>query len=172
MYSLVILEVTCFFTPVQPLSDFYQQGVTRRDWSGLSAHEKLELRTTLYRWVLERHSNIPYFVRNKVFAFYNSDNHPLTSLLQAVQLVVHIGRSDWPREYAEFYDNILSLISSGSTTLGLLFLQTVSEEFGASRNDVLSQRKEELKVLLLQYVPQTFTLLTGMYFPLKLTVHC
>lgn len=86
---------------------------------------------------------------------------------QAVQLVVHIARSDWPEKYPEFYNNILMLISSpsaSSATLGLLFLQTTSEELGTPRDDLLSGRKAELKQRLLQLVPQTLAILTGSCF--------
>ena len=79
-------------------------------------------------------------------------------------MVVHIARSDWPDKYPDFYNNVLSLVSSTSppsTVLGLLFLQTASEELGTPRDNVLSSRKRELKERLLQLVPQTLLLLTG-----------
>ena len=85
-------------------------------------------------------------------------------LFQAIQLVVHIARCDWPDKYPDFYSNILSLVSSPSpstTVVGLLFLQTASEELGTPRDDVLSSRKTELKQRLLHFVPQTLSVLTG-----------
>ena len=78
--------------------------------------------------------------------------------------MVHIARTDWPEKYPEFYDTILMLVSSAdvpSTTLGLLFLQTASEELATPRDDLLSSRKAELKQLLLQLVPNTLLILTG-----------
>ena len=86
-------------------------------------------------------------------------------LFQAIQLVVHIARCDWPDKYPDFYSNILSLVSSPSpstTVVGLLFLQTASEELGTPRDDVLSSRKTELKQRLLHFVPQTLSVLTGL----------
>lgn len=80
--------------------------------------------------------------------------------------MVHIARSDWPEKYPEFYSNVLMLVShpnASSTILGLLFLQTTSEELGTSRNDLLSSRKSELKQRLLQLVPQTLSILTGIF---------
>jgi len=78
--------------------------------------------------------------------------------------VVHIARTDWPEKYPEFYNNVLMLVSSPNTSLtilGLLFLQTTSEELGTPRNDLLSSRKCELKSRLIQLVPQTLAILTG-----------
>lgn len=81
-----------------------------------------------------------------------------------MQLVVHIARTDWPEKYPEFFNDILILISStnsSSTILGLLFLQTTSEELGSPRDNLPFSRKAELKQRLLQFVPQTLTILTG-----------
>ena len=114
----------------------------------MTCAEQLELRSTLYHWLLDRHQECPYFIRNK-----------------AVQLVVHIGRCDWPERFPEFYNNILMLVSSANTPtaiLGLLFLQTTSEELGTPRDDLLSSRKAELKQRLLQLVPHTLSILTGL----------
>ncbi len=88
----------------------------------------------------------------------------LLILLQAVQLIVHIARSDWPDKYPDFYNNILLQISSSNTSttiLGLLFLQTASEELGTPRDGLLHSRKFDLKQRLLQLVPQTLVVLTG-----------
>ena len=86
---------------------------------------------------------------------------------QAVQLIVHIARSDWPDRYPDFFNNILALVSSvnlPSRILGLLFLQTASEELGTPRDDLLSGRKSELKQRMLQLVPQILSLLSGNLF--------
>ena len=156
MFSLTVLE-----------------GFITKGWHGLSSEEQIELRTTLYHWILENHSTSPYFIRNKVFFFLSSSfdassmsNFSFTQylLFQAIQLVVHIARCDWPDKYPDFYSNILSLVSSPSpstTVVGLLFLQTASEELGTPRDDVLSSRKTELKQRLLHFVPQTLSVLTG-----------
>jgi len=131
MFSLTVLE-----------------GLITKGWNGLSNEEQLELRTTLYHWILEKHSTSPYFIRNK-----------------AIQLIIHIARCDWPEKYPDFYNNILTLIASPSPStavIGLLFLQTASEELGTPRDDVLSSRKTALKQRLLQFVPQTLRVLTGL----------
>lgn len=124
------------------------EGFISRGWASLSSPEQLELRSALYQWLLERHQHCPYFIRNK-----------------AVQLVVHIARSDWPDRFPDFFNNVLALVaspSSPSAVLGLLFLQTASEELGTPRDDLLSSRKAELKQRLLQLVPQTLSVLTGL----------
>jgi hypothetical protein len=51
--------------------------------------------------------------------------------------------------------------SSSSTILGLLFLQTASEELGTPRDGLLSIRKAELNQRLLQLIPQILAILTG-----------
>ena len=81
-----------------------------------------------------------------------------------MQLVVHIARSDWPQKYPDFFNDVLMQVSSSSsssTILGLLFLQTTSEELGTPRDGLLSSRKAELKQRLLQLIPQIMAILTG-----------
>ena len=55
----------------------------------------------------------------------------------------------------------ISSSNSSSTILGLLFLQTASEELGTPRDGLLHSRKADLKQRLLQLVPQTLAVLTG-----------
>jgi hypothetical protein len=43
-----------------------KQGVITKGWTGLSNGDQVELRTTLYHWLLEKHQFAPYFIRNKV----------------------------------------------------------------------------------------------------------
>ncbi|XP_057374347.1 exportin-6-like [Daphnia carinata] len=124
------------------------EGFITKGWNGLSSEEQIELRTTLCHWLLEKHQFSPYFIRNK-----------------AVQLVVHIARSDWPQKYPDFFTDVLMLVSSpntSSTILGLLFLQTASEELGTPRDGLLYSRKAELKQRLLQLIPNTLAILTGL----------
>lgn len=124
------------------------EGFITKGWCGLSNEEQLEIRNTLYHWILERHITSPYFVRNK-----------------AILLIIQIARCDWPDRYPDFYSNILTLVTSPSPStavIGLLFIQTASEELGTPRDNVLSSRKAELKQRLLQLVPQTLSVLTGL----------
>ena len=86
------------------------------------------------------------------------------SFYQAILLIIQIARCDWPDRYPDFYSNILTLVTSPSPStavIGLLFIQTASEELGTPRDNVLSSRKAELKQRLLQLVPQTLSVLTG-----------
>lgn len=86
------------------------------------------------------------------------------SFSQAILLIIQIARCDWPDRYPDFYSNILTLVTSPSPStaiIGLLFIQTASEELGTPRDNVLSSRKAELKQRLLQLVPQTLSVLTG-----------
>lgn len=91
--------------------------------------------------------------------------------LQAIQLIVYISRTDWPEKYPDFFADILALISSPSTSstiLGLLFLQTTSEELGTPKDNLLYSRRIELKQRLLEHVPQTLAILTGIIIKLNL----
>lgn len=90
-----------------------------------------------------------------------------------MQLVVHIARSDWPQKYPDFLNDVLMLVSSSnssSTILGLLFLQTASEELGTPRDGLLYSRKAELKQRLLQLIPNTLAILTGIHVVLIRTM--
>jgi hypothetical protein len=51
-----------------------------------------------------------------------------------------------------------------TTVLGLVFLQTASEELVCPWEDLSVSRKEELRRLFLAHIPQVFTILTGIDF--------
>ena len=152
MYCLTVLEVSGTWKNARTCqSDLnlscLSQGFITKGWGGLTSSEQKQLLDTLYHWIREKHHLVPFFIRNK-----------------AVQLVVHVARSDWPSKYPEFYNDILQLISSpdpSCAVLGLLFLQTASEELGTPRDDLLSARKAELKQQLLRLVPDTLSVLSG-----------
>ena len=74
---------------------------------GLDTETKTQIRTTLTSFLLERHAQLLYFVKNKL-----------------AKLIVDVGRHDWPHFYPDFMDNIFSLIQTPSTSLlGLVLLQ-------------------------------------------------
>nr|CAD7264735.1 unnamed protein product [Timema shepardi] len=117
-----------------------------KQWLGLMWEERAQLKATLYQLTLENHHTVPHFIRNKL-----------------VKLVVDIARLDWPHFYPDFFTNILQLIqSSDNTTLGLIFLLTASEELVYPWEDLSVARKDELKRLLLAYMPQVFNILTAL----------
>ena len=105
-----------------------------------------------------------YLLETTTRILTRDSRHKQLPFFQAIQLIIHIARCDWPEKYPDFYNNILTLIASPSPStavIGLLFLQTASEELGTPRDDVLSSRKTALKQRLLQFVPQTLRVLTG-----------
>ncbi|XP_021927529.1 exportin-6 isoform X3 [Zootermopsis nevadensis] len=117
-----------------------------KQWLGLMWEERAQLKATLYQFSLEHHQSAPNFIRNKL-----------------VKLVVDIARLDWPHFYPDFFYNILQLIQAPDTTvLGLVFLQTASEELVCPWEDLSVSRKEELRRLLLAHIPQVFSILTGL----------
>nr|CAD7198069.1 unnamed protein product [Timema douglasi] len=125
---------------------FLSQKLITKQWLGLMWEERAQLKATLYQLTLENHHTVPHFIRNKL-----------------VKLVVDIARLDWPHFYPDFFTNILQLIQSpDNTTLGLIFLLTASEELVYPWEDLSVARKDELKRLLLAYMPQVFNILTAL----------
>ncbi len=92
----------------------------------------------------EHHRAAPPYIKNKL-----------------VKLIVDIARTDWPHFFHDFYVNILDMIrSKGTEALGLTMLLIASEELATPREDVATQRREELTKLLGQEVPQTMAAIT------------
>ncbi|XP_049807007.1 exportin-6-B isoform X3 [Schistocerca nitens] len=118
-----------------------------KQWLGLMWDERAQIKSMLYQFALEHHNTVPNFIRNKL-----------------VKLVVDIARLDWPHFYPDFFTNILQLIQNPETTvLGLVFLQTASEELVCPWEDLSISRKEELRRLLLAHIPQVFSILTNLF---------
>lgn len=72
------------------------QNIINKQWVGLMPEERTEIRSTLYRFVLENHKVAPYYIRNKL-----------------VKLVVDIARLSWPHFYPDFFTNVLSVSVAG-----------------------------------------------------------
>ncbi|XP_071128890.1 exportin-6-like [Mytilus edulis] len=121
------------------------ENMINRQWIGLSAEDKLVIRSTLNQFLLEHHTKVPNYIRNKL-----------------VKVIVDIGRIDWPHFYPDFLSNILQLTSQTDTVLlGVIILQTVSEELATPREDLSMARKEELQRLLIIQVPNILSLLNN-----------
>ncbi|KAK3089908.1 hypothetical protein FSP39_007563 [Pinctada imbricata] len=121
------------------------ENLINRQWLGFPSQDKLEIRSTLNRFLLEHHDHVPSYIRNKL-----------------VKLVVDIGRIDWPHFYPDFFSSILQLSSQSETViLGILLLHTASEELAAPREDLSMARKEELQRLLLTQVPSVLSILNN-----------
>ena len=69
------------------------QKLINHQWVGLEAADKMEIRTVLNTFLLEKHNSLESFLRNKL-----------------VKLVVDIGRLDWPHFYPDFFSSILQVI--------------------------------------------------------------
>lgn len=121
------------------------ENVINKQWMGYSGTDKMDIRSTLNQYLYAHHNKVPSFIRNKL-----------------VKLVVDIGRSDWPHFYPDFFSSILQLVQESETTaLGVILLQTTSEELTAPREDLSMVRKEELHRLLLTQVPTVLNLLNN-----------
>ena len=72
---------------------FYQfQGIVNHLWSSLAGTEQHDLRQFLVELLTTRSSNLSLFIRNKL-----------------IQVVVLIGRVDWPHAYPEFMTLIMQV---------------------------------------------------------------
>ncbi|XP_045213258.2 exportin-6-like [Mercenaria mercenaria] len=121
------------------------ENLITKQWVGFSAEDKREIRMLLNQYLLEHHTKVPSFIRNKL-----------------VKLVVDVGKIDWPHFYPDFFSSILQLVQQSETTsLGIILLHTASEELAVPREDLSMSRKEELHKLLLQQVPTILTLLNN-----------
>lgn len=120
-------------------------NLINKQWVVMVGMDRLEIRSTLYKLLLNHHKDFPNFVRNKL-----------------VKLIVDIGRLDWPHFYPDFFPNIIQLVQQPETVnLGLVMLLTTSEELICPREDLCVARKDELYRLLLQQVPVILGLLMG-----------
>ncbi|XP_064607184.1 exportin-6-like [Liolophura sinensis] len=121
------------------------ENLINKRWVGFDGQDKLEIRTTLNQFLLSQHKRVPSYIRNKL-----------------VKLVVDIGRIDWPHFYPSFFMNILQLVQQpDSVELGVVLLQTTSEELAAPREDLSVDRKEELRRLLLAQIPTVLDILNS-----------
>lgn len=121
------------------------ESLINKQWVGFDGQHKLEIRSTLNRFLLEHHNRVPTYIRNKL-----------------VKLVVDIGRIDWPHFYPDFFSSILQLAQQPETAvLGIILLHTSSEELASPREDLSMARKEELQRLLLGQVPTILSLLSN-----------
>lgn len=120
------------------------ETIIKRRWIGMAGHEKAQIRGQLNEYLLKRHDSVPSYVANK-----------------AVKLLVDIAATDWPHFYPDFFENVLDTIRRRETlSLGLTMLLITSEELASPRDNVSSARKEELKRLLSNHVPQILATMT------------
>ncbi|XP_041473600.1 exportin-6-like [Lytechinus variegatus] len=120
------------------------ENLINRQWIGLPPQDRMEIRTGLTKFLLGQHKVVPNYIRNKL-----------------IKVIVCIARLDWPHFYPDFFTSILQLIQQPQTcSLGLIMLQTTSEELGSPREDLSAARKEEVQKLLLDQVPTVFSLIT------------
>lgn len=79
------------------------------------------------------------------------------------KLLVDLACIDWPHNEPSFFDDIVQLCQSEDTRpLGLLLLQTTSEEVAtAPRGNLTAARLDELRHLVIQQMPRTWALITG-----------
>lgn len=120
------------------------ENLINKQWIGAPPDDKTKVRQFLNNYLLSHHKKLPAYIRNKL-----------------VKVIVDIGRVDWPHFYPNFFSNIIELLQQPSTTtLGLILLQTTSEEMASPREDLSIARKTEVHRLLLSEVPGILSLLT------------
>ena len=74
------------------LSTLIPQNVINKQWMGIAAGDKMEIRSAVNQYLLANHTLVPTYIRNKL-----------------VKLVVDIGRLDWPHFYPDFFPSILQV---------------------------------------------------------------
>ncbi|XP_038064327.1 exportin-6-like isoform X1 [Patiria miniata] len=120
------------------------ENLINRQWLGVEAQDKMEIRSSLSKFLLSHHKLVPTFICNKL-----------------IKVIVCIGRLDWPHFYPDFFSNIIQLIHQPQmVTLGLRMLQTTSEELASPREDLSMARKEQLQRLLLDQIPTILSIVT------------
>jgi len=120
------------------------ENTVNKKWFGLCGN-KVDVRNTLWRYLIDNHSQDSAFVRNKT-----------------CKILVDIARLDWPHFYPDFFSNIFQLIERKETTLlGLILLSTAIEEFTLPKEHLSTARKEELTRLLLQQMSYILNLLNN-----------
>jgi len=115
-------------------------------WIGTDPSTKQEIRKTLSEVLAykQHHQNMEQFVMTKL-----------------IKVIIDIGRCDWPMFYVSFFDELILLTKKEDTrSLGLIALKMTSEEFISSSETVSTDRRKELKILLLEKVPQILQILT------------
>ncbi|XP_015764483.1 PREDICTED: exportin-6-like [Acropora digitifera] len=133
-----MIKMSCVFVVV------VLQNFINKQWIGAPPADKTDIRQFLNEYLLSQHKTLPTYIRNKL-----------------VKVIVDIGRVDWPHFYPNFFSNIIELLQQPSTTaLGLVMLQTTSEEMASPREDLSIARKTEVHRLLLNEVPGILSLLT------------
>ena len=79
-----------------------------------------------------------------------------------IKVVIDMGRCDWPMFYISFFDELILLVEKEDTrAVGLIALKMTSEEFVSRNENVSTDRRKELKVLLSEKVPQVLKIITG-----------
>ncbi|XP_033630549.1 exportin-6-like [Asterias rubens] len=120
------------------------ENLVNRQWLGVDPQDKVEIRTSLSKFLLTHHKLVPGFICNKL-----------------IKVIVCIGRLDWPHFYPDFFTNIIQLIHQPQmAALGLRMLQTTSEELASPREDLSVARKEQLHRLLLDQIPTILSIVT------------
>jgi hypothetical protein len=119
-------------------------------WFCLSVHEAL-----LPQWQRTLADPVKAETRRFLWAFLTSTYNilPAFVLNKLLKLIVDIARYEYPLRWPTFFQEVFAL-GNNHTTLSLLLLKTVSEEFVAPRNDLRLSRRMELKHQFTEEVPQ------------------
>ncbi|VVC36178.1 Hypothetical protein CINCED_3A020396 [Cinara cedri] len=115
-----------------------------KKWDKITYKSQETLREAIFKHIVVKHNEYPKFMMSKM-----------------IKLLVDIARNDWPVRYPNFIDNIIQLlITPEQVLLGLSFLLLSSEEFINPKEDLLGNRKLELRVLFSKHIPKLFDILS------------
>ncbi|CAG7826253.1 unnamed protein product [Allacma fusca] len=121
-----------------------ENSIKYRWLTSMSHPEQNELKATLHSFLINdtalSTSKIPNFVRNKI-----------------IKVITDVGKFAWPYSYPDFFDNVYHMLENNETVIvGLVFLKTISEEWSVIKEEVNTDRKNELKILLVDQVKTIF----------------
>lgn len=106
-------------------------------WRELSPDGATQLFTFLLNLLRERQGSLSPFVNNAV-----------------AKVIVHMGKRTWPQRLPHYLSQVVELIKvDDSASVGVYLLVLSMEEFTSTREDVESQRKSQLKELVIQSLP-------------------
>lgn len=118
--------------------------VVLKHWDSLSQERKKDHRVFLFQYLISKYQGLPPFVFKKI-----------------CEVVVLIGKREWPHEDSAFLSNILNLFGNHETReLGVHLLKVISEEFSSDRHDIYYHRKQELKKHFIDASPRILNFLS------------
>lgn len=119
------------------------EATIARKWKFLDQNDRKRMREALWTNYLNMTvQNVPHIQREKI-----------------AQLIVLMGKREFPDEHATYMNHIVDLLKT-NFPLGIILLRTTSEELVSTRDDIASDRKKYFHSSVSMCMPEVFQLLT------------